>query len=392
MNYNCEKGKIKVALLSPYSSNLWGVSAHINKLIEYLSYREDIELHVVTFGDENRQFKDGNSNIHMVRRIKIPFVSFSLSVIQIISLKRKIEEIKPDIVHAEGSFAPYSTVAALVRNRYPTLLTVLGVMKEIKFYKGLSLTLGVLIHKPNEKYTLSKIPNIIIITPSIKNLISKWTNSKIYSVQDGIEFEKIQKFPPHKSEKTDVLFLSHLTKLKGVDILIKALPMVLNSVPDVSAYIAGTGPQEEELKSQVKELKLEAHVKFLGFISDEEEKYGYYKACKVVVAPSRWDCQPYAVTEGAACGKPIIASDMSNPALLDDGKAGFIFQSENVEDLAEKIIKLLTDDGLREEMGKAALEKAREYDWNRIAGKHVEIYKEVIADFHERKEKGKIKE
>ena len=379
--------KIKVAMLAAYllDSKHNGLSMHINKLTEYLSYREDIELHVVTIGDKNRRFTEGNLNVHMIKK-SLPYPFSIPRLVQ--SLRHKTIEINPDIVHAEGTSAPYSTTAAFLRNRYPTLLTVMGVVhEEIKFYKGIGLIFGVLIHKPNEKYVVSKIPHIIIITPSIKNLISKWTKSKISIVQDGIEFEKIHGFPPHKSEKQDVLFLSHLTKLKGVDILIKAIPIVLNSVPDLSVYIAGAGPQEDELKTLVKELNLGAHVKFLGFIADEEEKYGYYKACKVVVAPSRWDCQPYAVTEGAACGKPIIASDMSNPALLDDGKAGFIFQSENVVDLANKIIKLLKDEKLREEMGKAAMGKAKEYDWNKIVDRHVGIYKEVIADFHERKGK-----
>jgi glycosyltransferase involved in cell wall biosynthesis len=386
-----EMRKIKVAMLAPYLTRSKGSGSvtDVEKTIEYLSYRDDIELHVVTIGNKNIQFKKGDLDVHVIKK-SLPY-PFSIPSI-VWHLRRKTIEVNPDIVHAEMTTAPYSTAAALIRNRYPTLLTVLGVVhKEIKYQKGIGLIFYTLLHKPNERYVISKIPHIIIITPSIKNLISKWTNSKIYVVPDGIEFEKIWGFQPRKSDNSDVLFLSSLEKLKGVDVLIKSLPMVLNSVPDLSVYIAGRGPQEAELKSLVKELNLEAHVKFLGFISDEEEKYGYYKSCKVVVAPSRWDCQPYAVTEGAACGKPIIASDMSNPALLDDGKIGFIFQSENAVDLASKIIKLLTDDKLRDEMGKAALEKAKECDWNKIADRHVEIYKEVIADFHERKESGKIK-
>jgi len=378
--------RIKVAMLASYVTHYTKTSGsvmHIKKTIKYLADRDDIELHLITIGNKRREFKEGNVNVHMIRRpLPYPFPIMS----SVWSLKHKVIEINPDIVHVIGSGDVYSTAAAFLRNRYPTLLTVMGlVLKEIKFYEGIDLIFGALLQKPNEKYVLSKIPNIIIITPAIKNLISKWTKSKIYIIQDGIEFEKIQRFQPRNGEKLDVLFMSHLSKLKGADILIKALPMVLNSVPDLTVYIAGTGPQEDELKGLVKELNLEAHVKFLGFVSDEKEKYGYYKACKVVVAPSRWDCQPYAVTEGAACGKPTIASDKSNSALLNDGKIGFIFQSENTESLANKIIKLLKDDKLREEMGKAALEKAREYDWSKVVDRKVEIYKEVIADFCEGK-------
>lgn len=380
---------MKVAMLCDYSLNYVGSGSYVHNymLAYHLSHTKGIELHIIMIGDENKQFKKNNLTIHMIKIRKLVSSPF-LTPMLLQNMKRKVIEINPDVVHGISTSYIYSPVIASLRDKYPTVLTVYGIAAiERKYnraeYKRARQFIADFVSIINERYVLSKIPNIIIITPALKNLISKWTKSEIYSIQDGIEFDKIQGFQPHKSEKPDILFLSSLEKLKGVDILIKAIPIVLNSVPDLSVYIAGMGPQEDELKRLVKELNLEVHVKFLGFIADEEEKYGYYKACKVVVAPSRWDCQPYAVTEGAACGKPIIASDKSNPALLDDGKAGFIFQSENAEDLANKIIKLLKDDKLRGEMGKAALEKARECDWSRIADRHVEIYKEVIADFHE---------
>jgi glycosyltransferase involved in cell wall biosynthesis len=386
---------MKVVMLCSYrlSGPLYEGSWVINaKMPYYLSRLGDIELHIITEGIENREFKKDNLYIHMLKRRKLVYVPY-LSPILLWRMKCETEEINPDIVHAVSTSYFYSCVAAFLRRKYPAVLTAYGIMaKEWKYtkeeYTKIRHHLFMWVPRLCERYLLSKITNIIILTPINKSVINKMTDSKTYAVTERIEFEKIRGYPPHKSEKPDVLFMSSLEKLKGVDILIKAIPVVLNSVPDISVYIAGTGAQEWELKKQVKELNLEAHVKFLGLITDEEEKYSYYKACKVVVAPSRWDCQPYAVTEGAACGKPIIASDMSNPALLDDGKAGFIFQSENAVDLANKIIKLLRDDRLREEMGKAALEKARECDWNRIVEQLVEIYKEVIADFHERKERG----
>ena len=63
------------------------------------------------------------------------------------------------------------------------------------------------------------------------------------------------------------------------------------------------------------------------------------------------------------------------------------FPAENIEELSGKIVKLLTDGKLREEMGKASMEKVKEYDWIKIADRKVEIYREVIANFHERKGK-----
>ena len=384
--------KIKVAMLAPYSthSKRSGSVIHIEKTIRYLSYRDDIELHVITLGNKNRQFKRGDLNIHVIKKL-LPY-PFSIPSL-VWHLRCKTIEINPDIVHAEGSSFLYSTVAALIRNRYPTLLTVMGVvLKEIKFQKGIGFIFYMLIHKPNEKYVISKIPHITVQSSHIKNLISNMTKSKIHVVPEGIEFEKIRDTQQNDSnEKIDTFIAVGLVRLKGIDILINAIPEVVNSVPDLKVCIAGSGEEEEELKSMAKNLGLEKHIKFLGYISDEEEINKYYKACKIVVVPSRWDVNPFAPLNATASGKPAIVSDMCNSSVIEDGKTGFVFKSEDVEELSSKMVKLLTDDKLREEMGKAAMEKAKEYDWSKIVDRKVEIYKEVIADFHERKGKNKRK-
>lgn len=357
------------------------------RLSYYLANFKGIELHIISVGQETGKYKKNNTNIYAIKKKKLYFIPLFTPIL-FWKMKRIINEINPDIVHAGSTSYFYSSAVAFLQDKYPVVSTALGIVaNEIKYTRKENRKYRILAWYMviAERYLLSKIPHIIVPTPHIKSFLNKVTDAKIYTVSDGIEFERIQEFQPHKSEKPDVLFMSSLKKLKGVDILIKALPMVLRAVPDLSVYIAGSGPCEDELKSLVKELNLETHVKFLGLITDEEEKYSYYKACKIVVAPSRWDCQPFAVIEGAACGKPTIASDKSNPAFLDDGKAGFIFKSENSVELANKIIQLMRSEKLREEMGKAGLEKVRECDWNRVAEKMFEVYTKVITDFHKRK-------
>jgi glycosyltransferase involved in cell wall biosynthesis len=216
------------------------------------------------------------------------------------------------------------------------------------------------------------------------------TKSKIYVVPEGIEFEKIQNTQLRNlPERIDIFIAVGLVRLKGIDILIKAIPEVIESVPNLKVYIAGSGEEEGKLKNMVKDLGLESVVKFLGYISDEEEINRYYKVCRIVVVPSRWDVEPFAPLNAATAGKPAIVSDMCNSSVIEDGKTGFVFKSEDSEELSSKIVKLLTDDKLREEMGKAAMERAKEYDWRKIVNRKVEIYREVIIDFRKRKDKPK---
>ena len=373
-----------------------GSTIYEDKLTYHLSHIKDIELHIIAVGKENKQFKRDNLILHTIKERKNFRILFLLSLIQ--NVKRKIAEIDPDVVHAISAGYHYSLAAVFLRDKYPTVLTAYGITaKQIKYYreeykKIQKIRTYILspIHIIKERYVLSKIPNIIVDSASIKNIVSKWTKSKICVVPAGIEYDEIQKIQSQilLNEKPDIFFVNNLKKIKGVDILLKAIPIVIRLVPNLSVYIAGSGPQENELKNLVERSNLEKHVKFLGVISDEE-KYQYYKACELVVVPSRWDCQPAALFDAAASGKPVIASDMSNPGIVEDGKTGVIFESENAEDLADKIVTLLKDEKLREEMGKAAKEKAKQYDWSKVAERYVEIYKEAIVDFHERKAKSK---
>ena len=369
--------KIKVVMLGPYLYEMGGVTMHIKKITKYLSFREDIEMHLITIGNKNEKTKIGNLNIHMIKKsLPYPFSIPSL----VLFLKHKIIEVNPDIVHAQGSFAPYSTAAALVRNKYPTLLTMHGILaKELKFHKGINFIFILFIHKPNERYVVSKISNIIAVSLHVKNVISDMTQSQIYVIQNGIDFEDIHNVQPHKSiEYPSILFVGGLSKVKGIDTLLNAVPIIRKKILNLCVYIAGSGPEENKLKELVKELNIEENVNFLGYIS-ENEKYSYYKSADVCVFPSRYEPFGIVLLEAMACGKPVVASNVGGiPFVVEEGKTGLLFESGNVEDLADKIMTILKNEELREKMGEAGRERAKEFTWDKIAERTVEVYKEIL--------------
>ena len=373
-----EMRKIKVVMLGPYFHEMGGVTMHIRKLVKCLAHRDDIELHLVTIGTKNEESEKDNLNIHMIKkRIPYPFSIPSLVWV----LKHKIIETNPDIVHAQGSFVLYSTAAALVRNEYPTLLTVHGIVaKEIKFYRGIGFIFGVLLHKPNERDVVAKIQNIIAVSLHVKNVISNMTKSKIHIIPNGIDFEDIQNVEPHKSiEHPSILFIGGLVKLKSADLLIKAIPIIKKSIQNIRVFIGGAGPQEKELKNLVKELNIEENVKFLGFVSGDE-KYSYYKSADICVFPSVYETFCIVCLEAMACGKPVVASDVGGiPFVVENGKTGFLFERGNVNELAEKVIILLKNKELRKKMGEAGRERAKEFTWDKIAEQTVEVYREILS-------------
>jgi len=367
---------MKVAMLGGYSPEkpIGGVQMHIDRLAHHLSKLEDVELHLITFGDKKKEHKRGNLRIHVLKRwlpwyFYLPF--------EVLILRREILKINPDIVHAHDTYLPYSTAAALVSKKYPTLLTVHDVVAEkIKFVGGYRF-LTRLVTIPHEKYVLSKIQNIIVCSQFNKEIINSMTSSKVYVIPNGVNLPSIQNIQSRSLPMSSIFYVGMLLKSKGVDILISAIPIIKKSIPDACLYIAGAGKEEAKLKNLVKELNVEGNVKFLGFIT-EEEKYAYYKSIDIFVLPSLFEPFGIVLLEAMACGKPIVASNVGGiPYIVEDGKTGLLFESENVEDLAEKIVTLLKDKESREKMGKAGKERAKEFTWEKVAERTVEVYKEI---------------
>ena len=365
-------------MLGGYSPEkpIGGVQVHIDRLAHHLSQMDDIELHLITFGSKRKETGKGNTKIHVLKR-RLPW-SFYLPF-EVLILKREILRINPDIVHAHDTYLPYSTAAAMHSKKYPTLLTVHDIAAEkIKFVDGYRF-LTRLITIPHEKHVLSKIQNVIVCSQFNKDIINNMASSKVYVIPNGVNPPNIQNIQSRSfSTKNSIFYVGMLLKSKGVDILISAIPIIKKSIPDVCLNIAGAGKEETNLKNLVKELNIEENVKFLGFIT-EEEKYSYYKSIDIFVLPSLFEPFGLVLLEAMSCGKPVVASNVGGvPYIAEDGKTGLLFESENVKDLAEKVIMLLRDEELREKMGKAGRERAKEFTWEKVAERTVEVYKEII--------------
>jgi glycosyltransferase involved in cell wall biosynthesis len=372
--------KIKVAMLGPYLEKHDSIAIHTNLLTKHLSKIVDVELHVITIGNENGRFKKGNIGVHVVKK-KILYPFGIPGLVQ--RLRHEIIKINPDIVHAVISGTSYSAVVIPLRKKYPTLLSVRGIIsKEAKFKNGIPRIFDMLIEIPSERYILSKIPNIIVCSPQMKEMVGERTSSKIYVIPNGVDFDYIQNIQSQNQLKhPSILFVGGLRKVKGIDLLLRAVPIIGEKTPNLHLYVAGSGREEKKLKRLVKELKIEKKVKFLGFVSGNE-KYVYYKSVDICVFPSLYEPFGVVIVEAMACGKPVVASRVGGiPFVVEDGKSGLLFESENVEELAEKVILLLEDKELRAKMGEAGRERARGFTWERSAEMTVDVYKEVIENF-----------
>ena len=208
----------------------------------------------------------------------------------------------------------------------------------------------------NKKIYTKKIDKII--TPS------KFYREKL--IQDGISENKIEAIhnfvdvKEYDVERTDAgyaLYIGRLSKEKGILNLINAFKNTKAGI----LYIAGEGPEKENIENIIKKNNLQERIKLLGFLSKEKVKE-YVSNCRFVVVPSVWyeNC-PYSVMETLAIGKPVIGANIAGiPELVNDEINGLLYKYDDVSELKEKMEILFNDESLAEKYGNAAKKIANE--------------------------------
>lgn len=184
---------------------------------------------------------------------------------------------------------------------------------------------------------------------------------------------KVQKVPFREINRFEIVFMGHLREKQGVEFLIDALPHIIKGINPATLLIIGTGPLEEKLKKQVRDLGLTEKVTFTGYIEDHAQLQDRLSKCAVAVAPYVDDEATF--TRYADPGKPkaYLASSLpvvitKVPAIameIEENKCGFAVNYRR-DELIEAIVRLLRDDALLSTYRNNALQFAEKYNWFKI--------------------------
>ncbi len=185
---------------------------------------------------------------------------------------------------------------------------------------------------------------------------------------------------PVENRTPRILFTGRLIQRKGVDYLLRAIPKVLETV-QAEFIITGDGDQRPLLDELRDKLQLHDHVKFLGFVTNEQLNEEYAR-CDIWVNPSviddRGDTEGLGVgsIEAYAHKKPVIASAVGGiPDTVLDGKTGFLVPEKDPTALADAILDLIQDPQKAKRFGKAGLDfAAKKFNWQRITDQLEDTY------------------
>jgi glycosyltransferase involved in cell wall biosynthesis len=163
------------------------------------------------------------------------------------------------------------------------------------------------------------------------------------AISCGIDASRFINKTPTSNAEPRVLFVGRLDYEKRLDILIRAIHEISAEI-DVNLEIVGNGGERETLRKLSADLGIEDRVKFLGFVSEADLPKAYERAT-VFAMPSIAELQSIATMEAMASGRPVIAANaMALPHLVHSGDNGYLYEPEDVSELANRLREVLTAD------------------------------------------------
>jgi glycosyltransferase involved in cell wall biosynthesis len=206
-------------------------------------------------------------------------------------------------------------------------------------------------------------------------VVSNGVNMERYKIKEVGDFHDRFNIP---KDTINIVYVGRLYPEKSIDTLVKAVPHIIKKYPNVHVMLAGAGHVRPKLEKLVHNLNLNKHITFLGLVSDED-KILAYNAGDIFISPSFAELEGMTVLEAMACGKPVIVPDAEmNAAKFFIDNNGFLFETENYEDLAYQAIKLIADPDLRKKFGENSLKKVKNYDINKSVELLEETYYQVL--------------
>ncbi len=263
-----------------------------------------------------------------------------------------IKEIAPDILHSH--YAGVNGLLGTLSGFHPHLVTAWG--------SDVLLARASIVKRPLLKFILHRADLITCDAEHMRHAMEKLglSSEKIERINFGIETDKFFRQDSDRKvrEKYDlgddpsVISLRNLEPIYDVETLMRAIPEILKNIPKAKFIIAGTGSQEQFLKSLASQLGVAGSIRFMGrYNHDILAKY--LNAAHVYVSTSLSDAGISASTaEAMACELPVVITDSGENSLwVRNGENGFLVPVKEPDILAEKIVRLLKEEELRRQLG-----------------------------------------
>lgn len=332
----------KVLIIANYQPSVGGISVQVELLHKYLNSEEGYLVDIFSL------------KASIVKRI---FLIFKLLV-----TARKYDVLH---VHAcsDRGFLP-AIVGACVGKIYRKriILTYHGGGADAFFARKIKLV----------RKTLQKFDSVIVLSGYLKSIFDHY-NLPCIVIPNIAEFDaNLYKAKTHIEPK--YISVRHLRELYNVKCILKAFEKVKKEIPFATLTILGDGDQKEMLQNWVIKHNLK-DVVFVGAVPHDKMKE-YLSQNDIFLTAPKTDNMPMSILEAYNTGLLVISSNVGGvPHMLNDNETGLLFESDNADELAKKMIHCVQNKQHAIEMIQNAYQSLDMYKWENIRVKFLEVYK-----------------
>ncbi|MBI4176921.1 MAG: glycosyltransferase family 4 protein [Candidatus Aenigmarchaeota archaeon] len=290
-----------------------------------------------------------------------------------------------DIVHAAtlGGLASVALVGSLARK--PVVATVFEVWGRL--FMKLQKPPVSIVNYFAESVSLGYYKNLFCaaISGSTRNALIKkgFDRKKVFVVYPGID-KKL--FGPKAAtssaaKRPTVLFFGRPGIAKGVNYLLRAMPIIRGKFPNVKlVLLLSKNPAGEYKKtvSMIAKLGLSENVDIIG-PRTVKQLPGVIRSAGVCVVPSISEGFGFSAAEAVACGTPVVASDVGSlPEIIRHGYNGLLSDPAAPESIAKNVIKVLSDKNLRRRLSANGPKSVKRFDWDKAAESYLAMYRSAL--------------
>jgi len=365
---------VKIGIVNPYSWDVpGGVGFHIRDLALKLRSRgHDVRVLTPSTSDDLPEWiTSAGSSVSIPFNGSVANISVKPTILK--RTRRWLADNDFDVVHVHEPVVPSVSMAAAMLSRAPLVGT---------FHAALGRSVSRAIASAPMRLYMERIGVRIAVSEEARRTLIEHHGGDAVIIPNGVETASFRSASPLErweagADRPVIVFLGRLDEpRKGLSIFAGAIGSVLESFPGARFLIAGRG-EAPDIREAV--ARFGESVSFLGGISDEE-KESLLAGASIYVAPQTGgESFGIVLVEAMAARTAVVASDIpAFRAVLEDGRAGALFETGSSESLAATLIDLLGDPGRLDELSDAGQRASAQYDWEVVADKVFEVYKLAI--------------
>ncbi|MEW6553215.1 MAG: glycosyltransferase family 4 protein [Actinomycetota bacterium] len=356
--------RLNIGMVSPYSWDFpGGVNRHVEQLSDHLRGRGHAVTVIAPGGQSGAGYLSTGGSMRVSANQSVANIAFGPWTAARISRMLRITPF--DLLHLHEPLIPSVSMLALFFSRCAVLATFHAARE--------GGAMGYRLARPLLTPLVRKVNVRAVVSPAARDLVSRYFPGEYRILPNGVDTALFSPAGPVleglEAGAFYLVFVGRAEPRKGLEVLLRALPLVREAHPEVRLLVVGV-----DQPGRVGE-----GIEWLGRLPDRLVPAAY-RSARIMISPALgMESFGIVLIEAMACGLPVVASDIPGySAVLEDGVQGALFPPGDHTALARVLVGLIEDAAARERMAAAAPARAERFSWDNLVGDVEAAYMQAI--------------